>query len=158
MEAFICNKLNFVFTVPTTIPFATRDIKDFHMMYPNDDERITDFCHYALEIALCDSGMLKYRPSILAASAIALSSHKLGNQQVYWDDTIGVLRPCVNALWSLIQRDCGQEPSVRRKYSTDKYMQVALTFSAHNPVCDVKEKRLRTQIEIYKEGLLPRVL
>jgi len=145
MEALVCNQLNFVFTVPTSLPFLSRGLKAFYTMNPNADGRIPEFAHYALELALSDGSLLKYRPSMLAASAIALASYKLAHKNFSWDDTmrfhtggytIDDLRTCANELWSLIQRDCCEfstkKRAVRSKYSTDKFKKVALIFSGLN--------------------------
>lgn len=145
MEALVCNKLNFVFTVPTPLQFATRGIKAFHTMHPNADERITEFTHYALELALCDYGMIKYRPSMVAASAVALAVIKLVCHNISWDATmcyhtgrytIDDLCECGRDLWRLIQRDCDESrrkiSAVRRKYSTDEFKHVALIIPTFN--------------------------
>lgn len=143
MEALVCNKLNFVFTVPTSLPFAARGLKAYHALHPDADERITPFTHYALELALCDYRMLKYRPSLVAAGAIHIASQKLAYQRAYWDAnmcfhtggyTADDLYNCVNDLGALIDLD-GDEYStkvraVRQKYSTDKFKQVSLIIPA----------------------------
>lgn len=139
MEALICNKLNFVFTVPTVLPFVDRGLKALHTAHPNADSRISQFANYASELALCEYSMLKYRPSMLAAAAIALAAHTLAYCQLSWDNTmrfhtggytVEILNNCARDLWKIIQRDCSQSNSkicaVRRKYSSDKFNRVAL--------------------------------
>lgn len=139
MEALICNKLNFVFTVPTVLPFVDRGLKALFSAHPSTDARISHFSNYALELALCDYTMLKYRPSMLAAAAIALAAHTLAYCQLSWDNTmrfhtggytVEILNNCARDLWKIIQRDCSQVNSkicaVRRKYSNEKFHRVAL--------------------------------
>lgn len=143
MEALICNKLKFVFTVPTVLPFVDRGLKALHTAHPNADSRITQFANYALELALCDYSMLKYRPSMLAAAAIALAAHTLAYCQLRWDNTmrfhtggytVEILNTCARDLWNIIERDCSQSNSkinaVRRKYSADKYHRVAIVAAS----------------------------
>lgn len=145
MEAHVCSLLNFVFTVPKSLQFATRGLKAFFTVHPNADRRITEFSHYALELELCANGMAKYRPSMIAASAIAFGAVKLAYVEMSWiattcfhtgGYTLGTLGDCAEDLWALMERDCDefthQRRAVRRKYSSDKFNQVALIFPAFN--------------------------
>jgi len=68
MENKILRALNFDVTFPTAFRFLER-----FAIKINIDSKIFVFARYLLELALTDCALLKYLPSVLAASAIYLS-------------------------------------------------------------------------------------
>ena len=69
MEYHILRKLNFEVTTPSSFRFS-----EFLIQYTHSDSYVRNLSAYILELALLEYKLLKYRPSLLASSAVYLSS------------------------------------------------------------------------------------
>ena len=93
-----------------------------------------------LELALCDYGMLQFKPSVLAAASIQSSYYILSRDVFTWDANMHYytgyqkrdLEKCGQFLWSLITRDAGvkiggdQPYSAKQKYSTPAFANISI--------------------------------
>ena len=72
MEYNILNVLSFDLTFPTTFRFLEKIGKRI-----NADDKIIQFATFLIELALVDMRMLRFNPSLVAASALMLAQqHK----------------------------------------------------------------------------------
>ena len=124
MERQVLNRLDFFVTNPSSLTFFTR----FKMIteLTNAEEA---FGLYLLELALVDYKMLKYKPSMVAASAVNLVcksvSKDLRTSLVGFTST--QLKASSKDLLILMQADKNSSLSaVRNKYSKAENFQVAL--------------------------------
>jgi len=75
MEGDMLRTMNFTLTVPTSLTFLERFVR-----LANLDKKSTFYCHYIIELALCDYIMLKYSPSVIAWGAIQLTGKVFRNK------------------------------------------------------------------------------
>lgn len=168
MESAVCNTLQFRFTVVTALPFLARSIKALSAATSSANDGadtngacgdgdgnengigIENLAGYIIELALCEYRILKYRPSLIAAAAVAIASNALKRQKQAtstWDENmkfhsggydIQDLNDCAIDLCRIIT-DIPSESNanitaVRRKYSTSTFGAVALNnFNFHIP-------------------------
>ena len=86
---------------------------------------------YVAERMLQEYEMLKYLPSMIAACAVYIARKNLGRNA--WSPTLlhyaqyseGSLRPCLEDMDRLIHSTKGSLAAVKKKYSSEKYGQVA---------------------------------
>lgn len=122
-ESVVCNRLGFVFSVPTPFHFAQRFAKVAAL-----NERNEHFMYYLMELALLEYSFLKYTPSMIAASAVYLTTYF---DATPWNDdliehtryTYATIRPCVKEMYAVLA--AGKTSSVRKKYSSKARMRVA---------------------------------
>lgn len=137
MEATILNRLDFDVTVPYSITFMHRVMKASHALSTNSSTH-GYLTHYLVELALVDSDMLRFRPSMISAAACHLAG-KLCRREFEWDSTMKfhsggytapMLADCEKALRRLleIERNLGNSnklTAVRRKFSSAKFNDVS---------------------------------
>lgn len=120
---------------------------DFNLVFSTPYHFLEPFCrlaglepkklclaHYALELALTDSRFLKFKPSLLAASAIFLVN-KIKRAEVVWPDVLVAasgyeereLRSCARELCQLLEQadTLSNIKCLRRKFSLPKYYEVS---------------------------------
>jgi len=121
-EQKILAALGFNLNIPSSNRFLQRFAK--HIA---SSRKATFLAQYLIELSLSESGMLKYTPSILAASALYLST-KLYNQEPkeIKGYTRESLSKCMNNMVIMLQEaPNGSLQAIRKKFSTVKYMEVA---------------------------------
>ena len=69
-EGHMCNALGFFFSAPTPYHFAERFILSAEL-----DERMTHFAFYLMELAMLEYSFVSYPPSVIAASAVYLTTY-----------------------------------------------------------------------------------
>lgn len=87
MEAVILNDLKFEVTVPSSLTFLQRCLKAARADSGCDLDGYKHVAQYLVELALQDSAMLRYRPSLRAASAVNLAA-KLWCLPLMWSPTM----------------------------------------------------------------------
>lgn len=137
-ELDILTSINFDICVPLPLQFLRRLMKacaattgDFHT---NHDY----FARYTLELSLQNLGMLKYRPSLLAAAACNLTA-KLVRDDFTWCITMWYhsggwteddLVDCERSIYALLKQQVDPDgvnklTAVKRKFSSSRYSQVS---------------------------------
>jgi len=131
MEATVLGALNFNVTTPSAYAFLKRFVKVAGWLQ-NDDSREERLCNYLVELTLQEYKMLKYLPSVIAASAICLAQKMLRNGS--WTSTLqhhtcypeATLLPCVKDMNAIVKNAPKNTlVAVRKKYSQEKYGGVA---------------------------------
>lgn len=128
MEQNILNTLNFSLTAPTSLYFLRRFSKA-----ARSDYRAHTLCKYILELSLIDIKMLKYKPSMIAASSVLLARIML-NIDDRWTSTLkyytryesGDLSECVRDQAKLIVENQNTKQAAFRKYCLGRFDNVAL--------------------------------
>ncbi|KAA8492954.1 Cyclin-B2-2 [Porphyridium purpureum] len=132
MEALILNVLSFDVTVPSALCFLSRFLKA-----GGADRRVDCIAHYCLELGMLDYEMVRFTPSVMAASAVYLSKYYAGGDRQVWSPTLEYyteykqadIQECVNEMRRALRADQqGTNPkltAVNRKYSLTKYLEVA---------------------------------
>ncbi|WOH02199.1 hypothetical protein DCAR_0521588 [Daucus carota subsp. sativus] len=117
MESAVLNFLKFELTAPTA-----------------PSMQLECMSNYLAELSLLEYSMLRYAPSLVAASAIFLTRFILSPSMRPWNSTLkhyaqyepSDLRDCVSALHSLACNSLNSNlPAIREKYSQHKYKFVA---------------------------------
>jgi len=128
MERQMLATLNFNLTVPTTFVFLRRFGKA-----AGADKTTEMLTNYLVELAMPDAGMLKYQPSLLAATATYLALKTMKSRDA-WSSTLQrhaqynetVLLPPARELLALHKKAGTQSlVAVHKKYSSSKFLQVA---------------------------------
>jgi len=129
MESLVLNTLGFELTVPTAIVFVKRFLKA-----ASASNTTTQLALYFAERTLQEYEMLKYLPSTIAASCVSLAL-KVNNQPAwsptlvrYTDYTESKIIVCRDEVKRLILSS-GSLQAVKKKYSSSKYLRVALVPS-----------------------------
>lgn len=128
MEQKILNTLNFSLTAPTSLYFLRRFSKA-----ARSDYKAHTLCKYILELCLLDIKMLKYKPSMIAASSVLLARIMMGIDEL-WNSTLQhytkyeqcELYECVRDQASLIITNQNSKQAAFRKYSLGRFDSVAL--------------------------------
>jgi cyclin B len=123
-ESEFCTSLGFIFSIPTPFHFGQRFIQVAAF-----DERNRLFASYLMELALLDYSFLQYAPSVIAASAVYLTTYFDGQP---WADHLvshtryvyADMRLCVKEMYALLAND-KMENSVQKKYSSKTRKRVA---------------------------------
>jgi G2/mitotic-specific cyclin-B, other len=132
MESEIVNTLQWNLTVPTTHTFLCRFLKAAHA-----DRSMVQLACYLTERMLQEYSMLKYLPSVIAASAVNVARKSLHRHP--WSPTLvkytgydeNDIAPCLKEMKNVIRNPACQQQAVFRKYSSNKFGRVAvldLTF------------------------------
>lgn len=127
MEQKILNTLNFSLTAPTSLYFLRRFSKA-----ARSDYKAHTLCKYILELCLLDMKMLKYKPSMIAASSVLLARIMIGNEQI-WTPTLKHytrydqtdLYECVREQANLVILNQNSNQAAYRKYSLVRFDSVA---------------------------------
>ncbi len=126
MENEVINTLKFDLTVPTIHTFLCRHLKAAHA-----DRTMVQMSCYLAERSLQEYSMLKFAPSVIAATTVLLSRKSL-NRQSPWSPTMlkyshydeKDLKECLDA-FQLVLSDANnegnQQQAVYRKYCSSKY-------------------------------------
>ncbi|XP_043689779.1 cyclin-A1-4-like [Telopea speciosissima] len=134
MEAAVLNYLKFEMTAPTVKCFLRRFVRAVQGSNEVSLLQLECLTNYLAELSLLEYGMLRYAPSLIAASAIFLANFILHPSKRPWNATVGhytlykpsELRDCVKALHHLA---CNSHntglPAIKEKYSQHKYKFVA---------------------------------
>jgi G2/mitotic-specific cyclin-B, other len=133
METTMLNALKFQLTVPTAFIFLQRLLK-----VVDADARLTNLAHFYVERTLQEYSMLRYVPSMVAASGLFLAMKALASpsRPATWTSTLqhfsgyseSQLRECVAEFHSVLAgATTAQLQGVRKKYTSSKYMEVAKT-------------------------------
>jgi len=132
MESLVLNTLGFELTVPTAIVFVKRFLKA-----ASASNTTTQLALYFCERTLQEYDMLKYLPSTIAASCVSLAL-KVNNQPT-WNSTLtryteyteSKLVVCRDEVKRLVLSS-GSLQAVKKKYSSSKFVRVALVPSHSN--------------------------
>jgi len=117
MERTICNAIRFEIVVPTLAPFLARFNKAAQL-----DSTGKQLSSYITELAMHDYGNIKYSPSMLAASSVALAQRMRGGSyssalQATTTYSESALLPCMRDINVLIKAPPAEMKSVKNKYS-----------------------------------------
>ncbi|WZZ07184.1 hypothetical protein YC2023_093105 [Brassica napus] len=137
MESSVLNYLKFELTTPTAKCFLRRFVRAAQGRKEVSSLLFESLASYFSELSLLDYAMLRYAPSLVAASAVFLAQYILHPSTKPWSSTLEHytsyrakhLEACVKNLLQL----CHESPSadvvaVRKKYSQDKYKFAAKKF------------------------------
>ncbi|KAJ0240732.1 Cyclin-B2-2 [Hirschfeldia incana] len=133
MEKIMLNTLQFNMSLPTQYPFLKRFLKA-----AQSDKKLEMLASFLMELALVDYEMLRYAPSLLAASAVYTAQCTIHGFSE-WSSTCEFhshysedqLRECSRRMVSLHQKaGTDKLTGVRRKYSSSKFGYVATKYEA----------------------------
>ncbi|KAK1407737.1 hypothetical protein QVD17_39363 [Tagetes erecta] len=137
MESLVLNFLKFEMTAPTVRCFLRRFVRAAHGVNEAPSMHLECMASYISELSLVEYNMLRYAPSLVAASAIFLARFILFPTQNPWSSTLNhytqyqpsELFECVKALHTLVC-ECPNSslPAIREKYSQHKYKFVAKKY------------------------------
>ena len=129
MEYEIIKTLDFNITVPSVYRFLERYSK-----LANSDDLIFNYSKYLIELTLLDIKMLSWKPSLIAASAIYISK-KIMKRSNIWSELMTtetqfdekMVRSCSREICYILNEvhKKPQYKSILKKYSTEKFMEVA---------------------------------
>ncbi|PON50365.1 Cyclin [Trema orientale] len=137
MESAVLNYLKFEMTAPTAICFLRRFVCVAQLTCEVPSLQLECMANYITELSLLDYGMLRYAPSLIAASATFLAKYILSPSRKPWNSTLmsytfyrtSDLCECVKALHRLFCRGSNFDlPAIRQKYSHHKYKFVAKKY------------------------------
>jgi hypothetical protein len=122
MESEIVTTLNYNFTLPTIHSFLCRYLKAAHA-----DRSMVQLACYLAERSLQEYTMLKFLPSVIAATAVMISRKSLRRHS--WSPTLLKyttydecdLEACALEMERCVNDPNCQQQAVRRKYSTAKF-------------------------------------
>ena len=114
-------------TIASIHCFMMRYLKAGHA-----DRRMVWLASYVAERMLQEYAMLKYLPSMVAACAVYIARKNLGRNA--WSPTLlhyaqyteASLRVCLEEMSTIMHSTKGSLQAVKKKYSSEKYGQVAL--------------------------------
>jgi len=128
MEHLILRVLGFDLSVPTSHQFANHLCQIFQM-----EEQELHLAMYLLELSFLDgSTFLKFSPSLMAASSVALARHTMGEEA--WSEemadmagySIYHLNECVVALQeAFVNADSRTQQATRNKFKSSRYHSVS---------------------------------
>lgn len=131
METLMLNTLGFNLTVPSSLQFVSRFVR---ASGNGHDEKFSSMAHYIAELMLQEYFMIKYLPSMVAASAVYLALKIMPNQRGEWTQTMhrytqyseAALKNCSTDLYGLLKATRGnpQLQAVKKKFSTSKFQEV----------------------------------
>ena len=127
MEEKMVKSLKYKMTIASIHCFMMRYLKAGHA-----DRRMVWLASYVAERMLQEYAMLKYLPSMVAACAVYIARKNLGRNA--WSPTLlhyaqyteASLRVCLEEMSTIIHSTKGSLQAVKKKYSSEKYGQVAL--------------------------------
>ncbi len=120
-EENVLKTLDFNLTSPSSFRFLQRFTQT-----AGCDEKIGCMAQYVLELSLTQLSMLKYPPSVTAASALSVAHTSFDKVWLHKGTESTLLSGCVNDMTEMV-RQAGKSSmqAVRRKFSAPKYMEVA---------------------------------
>ncbi|XP_074562039.1 cyclin-A1-4-like [Curcuma longa] len=137
MESKVLNYLKFELTVPTTKCFLRRFVRAAQGSNELPTLQLEFLASYVAELSLLEYSMLRYAPSLVAASAVFLAKFILQPTKTPWNATLShytlykpsELSDCIKALHGLLCTSTGNGlPAIREKYSQHKYKFVAKKY------------------------------
>ncbi|XP_071689148.1 cyclin-A1-1-like [Rutidosis leptorrhynchoides] len=139
MQDLVLETLDFDLFVVTVVSVLSRFVR-VAAQGVKEEEKVPLKClaYYISEFSLLEYDMLRYPPSLIAASAIFLARYVLFPSHKPWNSTLrdythyqpSDLYECVKALHALVT-ECPKPilPEIREKYHKDKYKCVADKYS-----------------------------
>ncbi|CAH8315044.1 unnamed protein product [Eruca vesicaria subsp. sativa] len=133
MEKIMLNTLQFNMSLPTQYPFLKRFLKA-----AQSDKKLEILASFLTELALVDYEMLRYPPSLLAATAVYTAQCTIHGFSE-WNSTCefhshyteNQLIECSRRMVSLHQKAATDKlTGVRRKYSSSKFGYIATKYEA----------------------------
>jgi len=128
MEHLVLKVLGFDLSVPTTHLFVNKFCQMFNM-----DQKSLHLATYLNELSLLDGeSFMKFSPSLLAASSVALARHTLGAEA--WSDEMAAmagyqlddLKECLVTLHgAFVEAESNGQQAIREKYKSSKFNSVA---------------------------------
>lgn len=136
MESSVLYFLKFEMTAPTARCFLRRFIRVAQQTCEVPLMRLEYLADYLAELSLLEYGMLKYKPSVIAASATFLAKYILLPRKKPWNSMLrhytgyqaSELRECVKQLHWLFCNGCLNLTAIRTKYSQHKFKFVAKKY------------------------------
>lgn len=128
MERMILKTLEFNVTTPSALRFLER-----YTGLAGFEERAVNMAKYLIELPLTEYKMLKYSPSLVAASSVYLTN-KLLNHDPSWPQILiqnspwktSDLKPCARDICALMQSaERNTLQNVRKKYLRAEFLEVA---------------------------------
>ena len=128
MEQKILCKLKFEITFPSSLRFLER----YHKLYKGD-ELSMHAAQYILELSLLEYKMLKYVPSMQAASALCLAAKALKRGDI-WNDILKAqtnyvesdLSGCIKDMADILKgADKISQQTAKRKFSQSKFKEIS---------------------------------
>jgi len=118
MENTILNALKFEISVPTVFPFLVRSTKAAKL-----DANSTKLASYIAEVALHNYSIIKYTPSMIAASSVALAGRM--SKRGSWTSTCAsvtgfteaAMAPCMLEINDMLKALPAEVKAVRNKYT-----------------------------------------
>jgi len=128
MEQLLLKVLDFNLAVPTAVEFLT-----LYLKITNASTKIEHLAHYLCDLSLLDMEILKFYPSVVAASAVYLANYTLTHSfseddilENFTNYTISDLLPCIKTLRNLFQNASNlTQQSICEKYRSPKYSRVS---------------------------------
>jgi len=128
MEQILLKVLRFELSTPTSHLFLNK----YQSMFPMDEICVC-LSNYINELSLVDGeSFLRFSPSLVAASSLALARHTLGQEawSLDMEDTSGYtivdLRHCLLRLYQTYKEaHKGKQQSIQQKYKSSKFHKVA---------------------------------
>lgn len=122
MESDILLTLDFQLTVPTVHTFLCRYLKAAHA-----DRTMVQLSCYLTERSLQEYSMLRFSPSLIAATAVLVARKSLNRHP--WSPTLykytnydeADMAACAEEMRACIQNSANQQQAVFRKYSSTKF-------------------------------------
>ncbi|CAN0892269.1 CYCA1-1, partial [Linum grandiflorum] len=137
MESAVLDYLKFEMTAPTAKCFLRRFIRAAQGLDEVPSMQLECLANYISELSLLEYNMLRYAPSIVAASSIFLAKFILFPSKKPWNSTLQhytLYQPndLLNCVRDLQRLCCSSNnptlPAISEKYSTHKYKCVAKKF------------------------------
>lgn len=134
MESQVLNFLHFQLSIPTTKTFLRRFIQAAQASYKVSCLELEFLANYLAELTLLEYGFLRFRPSLVAASAVFLARWTLNQSEHPWNSTLehytsykaSELKCTVLALEDLqLNTDGCSLNAIREKYRQEKFKCVA---------------------------------
>ncbi|KAJ1382548.1 Cyclin-like [Sesbania bispinosa] len=157
MESAVLSFLKFEMTAPTTRCFLRRFIIVAQQTCEVPLMQLEYLADYLAELSLLEYGMLKYTPSIIAASATFLAIYILLPRKKPWNSMLRhytgyqafELRGCVKGLHWLYCFGCHNLPAIREKYSQHKFKFVAKKYCPPSIPEELREVILLTHLAMW---------
>jgi hypothetical protein len=126
MEFDVVNALSYQLTIPTVHSFLCRYLKAAHA-----DRAMVQLACYLAERTLQEYSMVKFLPSVVAATAVYIARKSLNRHP--WSPTLlkytnydeEHMAECADAMRAVIENSASQQQAVLRKYSNPKFGAVA---------------------------------
>ncbi|PWA78182.1 Cyclin A/B/D/E [Artemisia annua] len=141
MEREVLDVLSFHLSVPTVQKFLRRFILAAQSSYKVPVVELEYLANYLSELTLTEYSFLKFRPSLVAASAVYLAKWTLDQIEHPWNPTLqhytkykaSDLKETVMALQDMQLNNAARLQAIRQKYRQTKYKSVA-TLTSQKPV------------------------